>query len=204
MNQAQRVAKLMVEITARKQRKKRVDKRRGRKRNLAKTTSKSLISKGNSFAPRDNPVGKVEFSSSTGLPRNKQIIFKFEVRAKTQGVTKYATTITFNKVDFSGEKDKDHPLTVALGSGETQFIEKLKRSKHPVLVRCTCKDFFFVFGRANAKNKVLSGPDSFKYVRKTPPPPEGLPFKNPNDIKGSCKHIKASLQFLQRNKVLVN
>lgn len=55
----------------------------------------------------------------------------------------------------------------------------------------------------NKKNKSLTGPHK-TYIRKTPPPPEGRPYKNPNHIPGLCKHQLRLIHLLIQNNILVD
>lgn len=125
-------------VLAEMRKRKRVDTRRGRKRNLAKKTYRDLMRSTASIRSSQNPVGKVEFGSVKAVPRNKQLIFKFETRAKTAGRAKYPQTIIFHKVQFSEEQTKEAPLRVTQNAGGYIYAEKLQGSKHPVSVRCTC------------------------------------------------------------------
>lgn len=117
---------------------KRVDTRKGRKRNLAKKTFRDLMRSTASVRASQNPVGKVEFASVKAVPRNKQLIFKFETRAKTKGRAKYPQTIIFNKIQFSEEQTQETPLRVSIPNGGFIFASKIKADENPVSVRCTC------------------------------------------------------------------
>lgn len=197
MSKAQRVLSEM-------RKRKRVDTRKGRKRNVAKKTFKDLMRSTSSVRASQNPVGKVEFASVKAVPRNKQLIFKFETRAKTKGRAKYPQTIIFNKVQFSEEQTKDTPLRVSIPNGGFIFASKIKADENPVSVRCTCEDYYYMWWYHDNVNKAHAGPKMPPYVRKTPLPPArgAYPVRNPDEAPGLCKHLIACFKYLQSNKIM--
>ena len=83
------------------------------------------------------------------------------------------------------------------------YVEQVKANTHPVQCRCDCKDFSFRFGWADKSSKVLSGPNTYAYTRKTLPPPEGYPYANPGNHSGFCKHLFTLIELLQKRKLLI-
>jgi hypothetical protein len=69
--------------------------------------------------------------------------------------------------------------------------EPASLAKTRVRLRCECEAFYFWFIYANKLHEALAGGDFPKYRRKTPPPPVGLPYKNPRNYPGMCKHLFA-------------
>ena len=56
-------------------------------------------------------------------------------------------------------------------------------------VRCNCPDFQFRFAWEDRGKQALYGGPPKSYVRKTPDPPIGRPYVNPEQIPGICKHL---------------
>lgn len=73
--------------------------------------------------------------------------------------------------------------------GEDYWVEKINLRKQKAVVRCDCKDFIFTWSYSDFKHACLWGPPPKKYIRKTPPPPKGRPYRNPSQFPGYCKHI---------------
>ena len=69
-------------------------------------------------------------------------------------------------------------------------------SVNPVRVSCSCKAYYFYFSYYNKMGGAHARRPLKGYTRKTPPPPDGLPYKNPDHLPGACKHIIAFAQFL--------
>lgn len=183
---------------------KRVDTRRGRQRNLAKKTYRDLMRSTASVRNQQNPVGKVEFVSVKASERNKQLIFKFETRAKTSGRAKYPQTIIVHKMDFANTQDKEHPLRVNQGNGNFVFTHKVKADGNPVAVRCSCEDYYFMWWWHDNADKAHAGPKMKPYTRITPLPPSpgAYPRRNPDEAPGLCKHLIACFAYLQKNKIM--
>ena len=69
-------------------------------------------------------------------------------------------------------------------------------------VRCGCDAYYYYFWWWNKKHDAHAGSNFKQYVRKTPPPPEGYPEKNPGKIPGVCKHIAYLVKELRRQEVI--
>lgn len=175
---------------------------RRRVRNLAKLTINQMMQSTQAMRAQQNPVGRVEYVGSKPLIRNRQIIFKFETRAKTPGVSKYRQTIIFHKVAFSDVRTADTPLEIKLEGGSSVFAQMPEIRTHPVSVICSCADFRFTWSWWLNRDKALVGSRPKPYTRKTPPPPIGYPYRNPEELPGICKHIIACFAYLRRNKVI--
>ena len=135
--------------------------------------------------------------------RSKSLIFQGSAYGKKQ----YKPQLTFYSVDFAMEKDKKHPLSASIKDDDVGtkiiYVEQVKANTHPVQCRCDCKDFSFRFGWADKSSKVLSGPNTYAYTRKTLPPPEGYPYANPGNHSGFCKHLFTLIELLQKRKLLI-
>jgi hypothetical protein len=67
-------------------------------------------------------------------PAGKQ----FVVHGESRGTKLYKTSISFYKVDFSDEKDKEHPLTVNFPYGVKGYMKQLRSNFNPIQTTCTC------------------------------------------------------------------
>lgn len=148
------------------------------------------------------------------LPRSvpnvnaKSMIFQGEAyspgdRKKKIPAKSYKPQIVFYQVDFTNEEDKEHPLSAYTKTGDLVWSEQLKSFKHPVMVRCSCLDFFFRWGYPDARKSALTGKDNFRYTRKTPAPPVGRPYQNPKNLPGFCKHVVGLWELLQKRRLLI-
>lgn len=110
----------------------------------------------------------------------------------------YDVYLEFNQVTFAdsiddGQVKADDTWSVIEYKGEKYYFEKPRIDKNPIRVRCSCDDFRFRFEEPCWKAGILYGGTYKRYVRKTPPPPEGRPYANPLGVPGLCKHIYNSL-----------
>ncbi len=183
-------------------RRRRVDKRRGRKRNLVKLTFRSLAQSTQSIRPQQNAKGRTEFVSVNPVPRNKQLIFKMTTTAMTPGRGAYNQTLIFHKIDFNDRLADKYPLKVSTKDGSFVYAGKLSGAETPVSVRCNCEDFYYMWWYHDNQKKALAGPKMKPYVRKTPPPPEGYPYRNPGEVPGVCKHCIGAFEDLIKKRLL--
>jgi hypothetical protein len=143
----------------------------------------------------------------------KSLMFKTVVEGETD---KYVTSIQFYDIEFNEDKTKRCTEMIEIQSarkkkvkgkakGETfiLFHEKPSKKNHPVALKCECPDFRFRFEKELFDHDGLIGATFRKYTRKTPPPPEGYPYANPEELMGFCKHLNsliANLKDLQKIK----
>lgn len=116
-------------------------------------------------------------------------------RAKRQ---KYRVAVQFFEVKFSKAKSKFFSIPAKIGKA-LQFRQVPNLKENTVKLKCSCPDFRFRFEKELFDNKGLIGRFR-KYTRKTPPPPEGHPFANPDELMGYCKHVHSFLVRLKDNK----
>lgn len=80
-------------------------------------------------------------------------------------------------------------------NGKNYWIKKIDMKIKPILVRCSCSDYYFVFSWSNFKNGVQFGGKARPYVRVSPP--SNRPPRNPHDYQGICKHLAQFSAMLQ-------
>lgn len=115
---------------------------------------------------------------------------------KTQKPSFYDVYLEFQKIQFGEEGDEipsDGTWSVIEYKGTKYFFEKPTIDRNPIRIRCDCGDFQFRGSYEAYKNGILYGGGPKKYVRKTPPPPEGRPYANPLHVPIMCKHIYSSI-----------
>lgn len=158
--------------------------------------------------------GKFTIAQVAGHVRNKQVMIKATfapMPRKGQAKTlRYLTSVTFSGVSLVDKPDKTHhiPITrrtgVRMGSSPTfdLHMKPVAATVNTVECRCTCQDFYFVWGYALKRRHALLGSHLKPYIRKTPLPPLGYPRRNPRHILGYCKHIKALMVNLKARGVI--
>lgn len=116
----------------------------------------------------------------------------------------YPILIAFYEVSYSSVSNRQHPIRLALDKSNSAFVfmENLRKSKHPVSIRCKCKDYYFTWQHWNKEGGSSLGRPFPKYIRKTPPPPEGRPLRNPGEHTGMCKHIYGTVLRLEKEGFL--
>lgn len=100
-------------------------------------------------------------------------------------------TQTFNK-----DTKMHYNTNIVFYGVEDPYTEPPELDKNPVRVSCSCPAYYYYFWYANKQAKAHSRGNLRPYIRKTPPPPAGLPYKNPDKIPGLCKHLIAFSNYL--------
>ena len=180
------------------------DKEGVRRRQSAQLSLSALLAATKKLRPGFNKHNKIELSSAILHPRAHRLVLRAQVKSLTDDTRKaYPIVIVFFRVSSKEKKDKEFRIPVELG-GQTVYIKQLSVADNPVNIRCGCQDFFWTWNWYNFKNKALTGPRVPLYTRKTPPPPEGLPYRNPIGVPGLCKHLHGTMQKLVQMKILGN
>lgn len=128
-------------------------------------------------------------SYGTGAVYNKAKLVKNAI---------YPLNIKFYNVSFSDKKNNKHSIRVNTGHGNFIWQEPLRKNRHPVEIRCTCKDHYFRFWWWDDKTKSHFGRKFPKYVRKTDTRPE----VNPGHHSGFCKHLYSLVLKLEQEGLL--
>jgi len=206
MTRAEEVLKAMAEAKKVKRTPLRVKDKEGvRRRQAAQFSLAKLLASTKQLLPYFNKHNKIEMNSAIYHPRTQQLVVRAQVKALTdKSRTAYPETITFFRVTSKEQADAVHKIPVQLPAGQTVYIKQLSVKDNPVNLRCNCKNFYFMWQWWDFKQKALAGPRMKPYVRKTPPPPEGRPFVNPEKLPGLCKHLHGTMQKLIQMKVLGN
>ena len=122
----------------------------------------------------------------------KSLLYKSVIEGETDD---YLTTVRFFNIEINETKTKQFTEIVKVGDKIKYFKSPGVRS-NPVMLKCSCPDFRFRWEKPLFDNKGLIG-NWRKYERKTPPPPIGWPYANPDDLVGFCKHIWSLLNALR-------
>lgn len=155
------------------------------------------------YAPKRNinkyPVLEVIKSTfnSRISPGIKSLYFKIVVKGEVnedRPEQQYLTQVQFFKVEFSDEYKRGYTETEI--NGKPIYFKPPTVSTSEVKLKCQCQDFRFYWEKELYDNKSLIG-NWRRYVRKTPPPPEGRPYVNPDELVGYCKHIHNFLEHLK-------
>lgn len=125
------------------------------------------------------------------VPLTRDIVVPaiFEAKTDKKGL-KHNVVIMFRNLSIEMERDDDHPMGFEVLPDQWLYVERPSLSKTDIGVVCTCSDYYFTWWKWNKEKKAyIGGPNMPAYQRKTPPPPKGYPYKNPDHVPGVCKHI---------------
>jgi len=141
----------------------------------------------------------VSIHRTTPTVQNKTLT----IRGEARGTKVYQLVVTFYNVDYSLERDGDHPLivrpAVPFMNRDQVYMRPVSESSNPVQVRCSCLSFRHVWAHWDRENKSLAGAPFPEYIRKTTTRPEVNPIKAP----GVCKHLIGFFERLGKDKILV-
>lgn len=131
-------------------------------------------------------------------------LFQFSMRGVTQAGVRHRTNILFSGLKIYTENTKPPNLNlndfIKVKEAEgTYYVEKPVSRKTPCVFRCTCKDWYFVCSYSAWKHKVIFGAKAKPYIRKTPAPPVGYPYRNPKLVVIFCKHTLLSTILMSKN-----
>lgn len=120
--------------------------------------------------------------------RFEHINFNFSPRFK------YAS---FDAIVFNKDTQRHYRTSIFFYNVvDTTVDSRPDLARNPVRVSCSCPAYYFYFSYWNKMGAAHARRPLRGYVRKTPPPPEGLPYKNPMHLPGACKHILAFANYL--------
>jgi hypothetical protein len=88
-------------------------------------------------------------------------------------------------------------VEVSASDGQTVFVEPLSYKSTDVLVRCTCKDFYWRMTHFNKIDRSLFGRDRKKYEALLRPG-----SSNPTESASLCKHLMKMSKVLSEASIL--
>jgi hypothetical protein len=145
-------------------------------------------------------AGKVSAIDFKYLIKEKQLYINSQARS-SDGSRIYKASIVFKGLPAKKDMEDTFILPYSSKGHGVDFYIKQPTSSTEVMLRCQCPDYYFMWEFWNKQRKALLGPHK-KYVRLTPPPPDGRPFVNPSEAPGCCKHLLAMIKMLTENKIL--
>jgi len=110
---------------------------------------------------------------------------------------KHDAIILFKGVKYALKQEKK-TIPIMASTGKKIFIEQISIEKDDVLVRCSCKDFYWRFLHFNKQDKALYGKDRKKYEAIFRPG-----SSNPEKISGICKHLIKMTKTLHESNILI-
>jgi hypothetical protein len=150
---------------------------------------------------RQHRVGMVNVISTQFIAYPQQFSFLVEAKVRGEDGITYDSNMLFKDVEFQ-EADSPNVVTFKANNGEEYHIIPVVRNLHGVELNCTCLDYMWRFWQQNYQKDVQFGKGPNPYIRKTPPPPEGYPYANPEQVTGMCKHLIKLSDNLQQKGIL--
>ena len=183
-------------------------------------TVKDLKNKTKQFGrnPQSYPklgVSKVEISPSIGV---KTIRFSAAVKGKAKPF--YRVGILFTNVEYTTERQEGPSWRRISFNNQVYYYKVPAMDNNNCKVYCQCKDFTFRFSKQDFDAKALIGNWTRYDARKSSPGKDqyykvegrwrvtqhpdkgGLPFVNPGDIPGICKHLYNFILQLKKKDFL--
>jgi len=112
--------------------------------------------------------------------------------------------VSYDAQVFSRESNKHYNTSIFFYNIDTSKDELPDLHKSVARVSCSCAAYYFYFSYWNKVHGVHARRPLRPYVRKTPPPPEGLPERNPMHLAGCCKHIAALANYLAGHEYFID
>lgn len=131
---------------------------------------------------RQNSVDEVKIEHLEWVPfRGMRTLFIKGLA--NRGGSKNDCIMLFKGVKYHA-KEGPGLVEVRASNGETVFVEPLSYRSTDVMVRCTCKDFYWRMTHFNKMDGSLFGRDRKKYEALVRPG-----TSNPKELAGLCKHL---------------
>lgn len=115
---------------------------------------------------------------------------------KSDSGKSYSPTIQFDNVEYQ-EEDQPNNVTFQGVDGNDYHMTPIKLQTNNAKVNCNCLDFYWRFGKYNAKVNSLLGEPGGAYVKKNP----NRQPANPQQTPGVCKHLLRLTDELRRNRI---
>lgn len=111
-------------------------------------------------------------------------------RARSEGKV-YSPIVVFKDVSYGSG------IPLMANDGRRYLLERLSQAENDVLLRCSCKDFYWRFHHYNKLDRSLQGSDRKKYEAKTDREPV-----NPTESPGMCKHLWKMIAAIRDSGIL--
>lgn len=150
------------------------------------------------------PKYRIAKITSRASEVTKSISYKAIVYGETNN---YQVHVQFFKVMYSETPKTGYEKIEVDSSGsnsgkKTTLYYKVPTVRdNPVHLKCSDPDFRFRFEKPLYDQGGLIG-NWRRYQRKTPPPPVGYPYANPDNHLGFCKHLWSFFDELKKKKLL--
>jgi len=172
---------------------------------MPKWTIRSLYQSGLRLSPTRANVAKspaIRVDTIIPFAGVNSALFQLTLKGITQVSSNgypvnHKVNLLFSGLNVTNEEIKGY-IKVTDNTG-TYFIEPPTANNTEVRVRCSCHDFYFTWGIWNFLQGAIFGNKPRPYVRKTPSPPQGRPFRNPMHYSGGCKHVWNAVNYLKQN-----
>lgn len=146
-----------------------------------------------SVRERQYQTGKVTAIDFKYLQREKQLYISAQ-NVSADKSKLYKTSLVFDKIQNSKSPAKEFPIPYSTKSGvygSPEMFLAQPTVSGTMRSRCSCQDYYFMWGYWNKKQKSLIG--AYKpYTRVSPP--SGRPPVNPDESPGLCKHLLALIK----------
>lgn len=138
-----------------------------------------------------NPTADFGVSKLLPIPPSGALVVQGRFTALTdrKHMKFYEPTIIFLGIEYTNKKDGQHPKSVEVTPGAVLFYNQPSLTRSDCMVVCQCMDYKFTWGYYNRQEGSDIMKYDYSYTRKTPPPPEGYPYRNPTESPGLCKHL---------------
>lgn len=109
---------------------------------------------------------------------------------------KHESIILFKGVKYK-EKEERGAVPLLTSIGKKVFVEQISATEDDVLVRCSCKDFYWRFLHFNKLEGALYGRDRSEYEALHSPG-----SSNPKEFPGLCKHLIKMTKVLKESNLI--
>lgn len=114
----------------------------------------------------------------------------------------YLVTVQFHEMEYASGEDKKFNQKWKV-EGRDTFSKTPTIEKHPVMMKCQCRDFQFTWEKSLAENGGLWPNNRWtRYVRLTPL--SEYPARNPKEKMGYCKHVATLLTYMHDSGLVKN
>ena len=168
---------------------------------MSKLTINQLLEYRKELYPNIKPFNAIKLVDTVVRYDNNTLRVNSEAKSTTSS-SNHKQSIIFYNVKYYDRVLKTG-LPVKDANGEYKYMGKINANTHKCEVKCSCESYRFAFEWYAAKAGSNIG-RARGYKRKTPPPPEGRPYVNPNFTPGLCKHLIGLIETLKKRGVIIS